>query len=245
MQITKKKEDKDKKPIEKFSNTFMSPWVIVGIVLIAIIIFAVWYNRELFYKPINNHVYHPPAKSVYNPPAQPVYNPPYQYRGLVPPIPIAKPVYNNQYKAQVPYTQPVYKGPVAPVYKAQAPVYKAPAPIYKAQVPSAPPYYSNQAPAPSAPPYYSNQAPAPSAPPYYSNQPPSPSAPPASPISLAQLGKGLGEGLEHLTDTPSTISAKYLNEENNWDEFRKIYKISDELSELDFVDILRNSLQKK
>jgi hypothetical protein len=214
MQITKKKEDKDKKPIEKFSNTFMSPWVIVGLILVAIIIFAVWYNRELFYKPINNHVYHPPAQPVYHPPVQPVYNPPYQYRGLVPPIPIAKPVYNNQYKAQVPYTQPIYKGPVAPVY---------------------------QAPAPSAPPYYTNQPPAPSAPPYYSNQPPSPSAPPASPVSLGQLGKGL----EHLTDTPSTISAKYLNEGNSWDEFRKIYKISDELSELDFVDILRNSLQKK
>jgi len=232
MQITKKKEDKDKKPIEKFSNTFMSPWVIVGLILIAIIIFGVWYNRELFYKPINLQRLYP--VQAYRPPTQPVYNPPYQYRGLVPPIS------NNQYKPQVPYTQPVYQAPqykpqvpyTQPVY--QAPQYNNPAPQYNNPAPQ----YNNQAP------QYNNQAPAPSAPSYY-DQPPSPSAPPASPLALAQLGKGLGKGLEHLTDTPSTISAKYLNEGNNWDIFRKSLNIPDELSELDFVDMLRNSLQKK
>jgi hypothetical protein len=225
MQNNKKKEDKDKKPIEKFSNTIMTPWFIVGLILIAIIVFAVWYNRELFYKPINHRpvqVYNPPVQ-VYNPPVQ-VYNPPYQYRGLVPPI-------NNQLKPQVPYAQLKPQVPYTqPVYNNQ----------YKPQAPpaSAPPYYINQ---PQAPPA---SAP-PASPTYYNNQPPSPSAPPASPIALAQLGKGLGKGLEHLTDTPSTISAKYLNEGNNWDEFRKSFKIPNELSELEFVDILRNSLQRK
>ena len=238
MQTTKKKEDKDKKRIEKFSNTFTDPWFIVGLILIAIIVFAIWYNRELFYKPINHQRMHP--VQVYHPPVKPVYNPPRQYRGLVPPIkPVYKPqvaykqpVYNNQFKPQVAYKQPVYNNQFKPQVAYKQPV--------------APQYYNNQAPVPSAPQYYNNQAPLPSAPPYYDSQPPLPSAPPGpaqpvNPISLAQLGKGL----EHLTDTPSTISAKYLNEGTNWDEFRQIYKISDELSELDFVDMLRNSLQKK